>query len=961
MGKYVDITFKDKTWLLNGSVETYNCKPSERCDECMGDGRCTSCNGQGEFRCKECGGRGIKRCGSCGGGGICYHCKGRGVVEETNGWISECVFCHGSGACNSCKGSGTYDCYDCNGTGFVTCSSCRGDGRCGNCGGSGKITCKRCQGSGFYQQYVNYTSQYCIRQFFFPGLKPELTEGLRLANGKELYKAVCKLWRNKDSVAFDDTAQCLQQFCDSFGKNDTLSETFKKEYESVPELNDNIPGYMPYKNTLTSYKTRVTKIVYEINGQEYAMYLLGDNGVVCYDNFPQKVNVFDISEEDREANKRFAYKRHKELALLTAYIFNLDGISPKESKSLSLILKHMGLNEKEREKEIKNLTSKYTPEVSFETILSKTKHLLKSKKTISYVWQCIAIDNEITPQEQAFFDKLVSCYNISESELNELKRFSSKFAAMDDSVFVEEYLDSGPVSSKKGIIFFTIAILVSSLIVLFYHHLTTGGQNNEPVPWFNDDFSVESPLPVEDAEEVNWNEIDVAEQGQQNKLKGYEWLEGVWAGGDYDSFGRMIVTDSYIQVVNSNMDDASDNVEDMPKEDYELKTRQNEYDGYNDDGEVFGFNDFIGVDVEKRCIYIIQGEYNAITLHKINTSSFESAVYEANHNYPTENIQDEPYETYQQNNSNKSRFVVIDGSELRLRFGPSTSYDTFKWPDGTNRHPNVGDRFKYLGESGDFFKIDFNGNELWVSKQFSHIEESSAYTNPQSSDSKPTLQSISTETTTGKSTAQAETKYTEVSCIKVSGNAWFVLDHQYSDSETIHIERATFGLYGATGNETKHQQLLSGGDGELLRIGQRSMYETSYGYVYFNLGQKLNTEYEYQYGHVTSKADGYILNKADVVLSPSNLYINRELITSYSARHLNLSTNMCLFANNKKGDDVVHNQTATLGTITITNNQGKVTAKYTPMLDSYGRPCFYNNISGSFIYHTGSGTPDYEP
>jgi hypothetical protein len=70
----------------------------------------------------------------------------------------------------------------------------------------------------------------------------------------------------------------------------------------------------------------------------------------------------------------------------------------------------------------------------------------------------------------------------------------------------------------------------------------------------------------------------------------------------------------------------------------------------------------------------------------------------------------------------QNQVVVIDGSKLRLRLGPSTSSDTFKWPDGTNRHPKVGDKFKYLGESGDFYKIDFNGNELWVSKQFSHIE-----------------------------------------------------------------------------------------------------------------------------------------------------------------------------------------------------------------------------------------------
>lgn len=67
-------------------------------------------------------------------------------------------------------------------------------------------------------------------------------------------------------------------------------------------------------------------------------------------------------------------------------------------------------------------------------------------------------------------------------------------------------------------------------------------------------------------------------------------------------------------------------------------------------------------------------------------------------------------------------FVVIDGSELRLRLGPSTSADTFKWPDGTNRHPKVGERFMYMGEDGDFYLIDFYGNALWVSKKYTHLE-----------------------------------------------------------------------------------------------------------------------------------------------------------------------------------------------------------------------------------------------
>ena len=64
----------------------------------------------------------------------------------------------------------------------------------------------------------------------------------------------------------------------------------------------------------------------------------------------------------------------------------------------------------------------------------------------------------------------------------------------------------------------------------------------------------------------------------------------------------------------------------------------------------------------------------------------------------------------------------IDGSELRLRLGPSTNSGTFKWRDGSNRHPKVGEKFRCLDELGDFYKIDYNGYELWVSKQYTHIE-----------------------------------------------------------------------------------------------------------------------------------------------------------------------------------------------------------------------------------------------
>lgn len=68
------------------------------------------------------------------------------------------------------------------------------------------------------------------------------------------------------------------------------------------------------------------------------------------------------------------------------------------------------------------------------------------------------------------------------------------------------------------------------------------------------------------------------------------------------------------------------------------------------------------------------------------------------------------------------QFVVINATELRLRLGPSKTADTYKWSNGTNRHPNKGDRFPYLGESGEFYKIDYDGHEVWVSKQYTYLE-----------------------------------------------------------------------------------------------------------------------------------------------------------------------------------------------------------------------------------------------
>ena len=97
-------------------------------------------------------------------------------------------------------------------------------------------------------------------------------------------------------------------------------------------------------------------------------------------------------------------------------------------------------------------------------------------------------------------------------------------------------------------------------------------------------------------------------------------------------------------------------------------------------------------------------------------------AYYPEYEYSTERYLIPDDEWFEEGGYEEEVYVVIDGSELRLRLEPSTNADTFKWGDGSNRHPKVGERFLYLGEDGDFYLIDFHGHALWVSKKFTHLE-----------------------------------------------------------------------------------------------------------------------------------------------------------------------------------------------------------------------------------------------
>lgn len=69
------------------------------------------------------------------------------------------------------------------------------------------------------------------------------------------------------------------------------------------------------------------------------------------------------------------------------------------------------------------------------------------------------------------------------------------------------------------------------------------------------------------------------------------------------------------------------------------------------------------------------------------------------------------------------RCVHVTGSGVRLRRGPSTSHEIFADDDGHPIYPLAGDNLVYLGQSGDFYKVRFKQQVLYISKRYSEFRD----------------------------------------------------------------------------------------------------------------------------------------------------------------------------------------------------------------------------------------------
>lgn len=535
MSNYSKKVIKEHSNILLGSVETYDCDPLMDCPECKGTGTCQECHGTGEVKCynchgngkcPDCHGRGRWNCNACGGSGDCRKCGGTGEVRcsKCNGsglmerWnqgnkeLVKCSKCGGSGytpcpdcrsgmqtavkvlsvvtlgsgstygkgsgkcpkcggsgeiICNTCEGSG--DCQTCHGTGQLTCGHCDGSGNCPNCD-RGKVTCTRCQGSGFYQTFLRQNTTLYAKGWQWSG-STEYRDIVGAGLGLTMHNGPVKTWSDAQTISSNEVEVINKKCITGLGDEKALYEEFLEEYSKQTELVEpEYSGDKPYAKMLKAQKIPVTKIKYTINDQEYEMMIIGDNHIAAIKDIPTIVKGFELTKWQKIRLAMTEKSRLKAYARLAAYIFQCDGKNTEESILLDAMVKALKFAP-QKEARFRSELATLNAQMPYEKLRKMIRPLLLSKKTITFAWECMAIDKQVTTQETELFAKIVAEYKISETEVSQLKGMAQRFAKLKPDQIAKEYADlteeMAPLRRKVWTMIYSV-VGVILFIVLWY-------------------------------------------------------------------------------------------------------------------------------------------------------------------------------------------------------------------------------------------------------------------------------------------------------------------------------------------------------------------------------------------------------------------------------------------------------------------------------------------------------------
>ncbi len=67
--------------------------------------------------------------------------------------------------------------------------------------------------------------------------------------------------------------------------------------------------------------------------------------------------------------------------------------------------------------------------------------------------------------------------------------------------------------------------------------------------------------------------------------------------------------------------------------------------------------------------------------------------------------------------------VVVDGTHVRLRLGPSTNHSILTDGSGNPVYPAKGAILTYIATDGNFYKVNYKGTDCYISRDFAHLSD----------------------------------------------------------------------------------------------------------------------------------------------------------------------------------------------------------------------------------------------
>lgn len=385
---------KKEVSIILATVKTHSCNPYETCNKCKGTGKCTACDARGFNRCDGC--------------------EGSGKIEERDGNYANGKAKYRKVACPTCHGSKR-----------ISCLRCNGSSECEKCNGSGKVTCERCNGTAFYQTYDCYSTSY----------KTVLVE----KSYTEIQEVEHVISETKNQVVFNDDLMEWKFF--NAVLRDKQSNAIKQNpYFSKLMVSFNADAGLAENQKIGRIHTAIenvpiTAIDYSFEDNNYTVYIVGENNIVCYENIPKK-HIYRAGLLARFINFFTKKKRQQAFLYIAAYMFYSDGsMSEQEKQLLELLLNHVNLSQ------VKQLQfkDKLGRKLSFDEIAPYLGCIKNDPRAVVFAWQCVLQDKNIEESEIAAFNVLANFFKVDTANYEKLKLKAEKFGRLKDTQLLREY------------------------------------------------------------------------------------------------------------------------------------------------------------------------------------------------------------------------------------------------------------------------------------------------------------------------------------------------------------------------------------------------------------------------------------------------------------------------------------------------------------------------------------------